>query len=182
MKIKKSYLIMYIVVLVSVIIMFIATSCSYYAKIKETKTDVNVNVKNFDLLLMFENGNQINGYNLKPGWSNSIEFSIQNFSTETIGKYKIVLESITPLSNMVDEDFVYEVVGESDSKDTINKLLSRSSTPVPVVTKDIGSGVITPNTTHKYKISFKIKNNAESKKYSDKNVFSTKIKIVNDDN
>jgi hypothetical protein len=83
---------------------------------------------------------------------------------------------------MSDEDFVYEIESECASKDISNKLVSVSSTPVPVVTKDLGSGVITPNTTHTYTITYKIKDNADGKKYPNGNIFSSRIKIINDDN
>lgn len=182
MKIKKAHIFIYFLVLISVIAMLVATSYAYYVKVKKSEEKVNVEVKNFDMLLTFENGSQINGHSLIPGWTDSVEFTVANYSKDTIGKYKIVLEVITPLSNMVDEDFVYEIVGESDSKDTTNKVVNKGSTPVPVATKDLGSGVITPNTTHTYKIVYKIKDTADSRKYGKESLFASKIKIVNDDN
>lgn len=182
MKIKKAHIFIYFLVLIAVIAMLITTSYAYYVRVKKSEEKVNVEVKNFDMLLTFEKGSQSNGYSMLPGWNDSIEFTIENYSKDTIGKYKIVMEIITPLSNMIDEDFVYEIVGESDNKDNTNKVVNKSSTPVPVSTKDIGSGVITPNTKHTYKVTYNIKNNADRKKYSKESIFASKIKIVNADN
>ena len=88
---------------------------------------------------------------------------------------------ITPLSNISDENFVYTVEGESESKDTSNKLINITETPVPVVTKDLSNAYITPNNTHSYKITFKLKSDADAKKYTN-NLFSVKVKIANDNN
>lgn len=173
-----AYLVISLIVFIAVFAMFVATFYSYY--IKNIKEDENktVVVKNFDMLLIFENGSQVHGYNLKPGWNKIVDFSIQNFSEDTVGKYKIVLEIITPLFNMTDEDFVYELSGYSDNKDVSNRLVNQLSTPLPVITKEIGSAIITPNTTHTYQLKLKINDFADSSKYIDGNIFSAKVKII----
>ena len=176
-KSKKFGTTLYVIVLVAVFVMFLATAYAYYSKvIKNNGKDVVV--KNFDMLLVFDKGDQINATNLKNGWEESREFTIENFSKDTIGKYKIVLEVITPLSNMIDDKFVYTLEGESNSKDTSNKVINLTETPVPVVTKELTTGMITPENTHKYKITFKLNNSSIN--YSKDSIFAIRIKIAND--
>ena len=69
-----------------------------------------------------------------------------------------------------------------NNKDASNKVVNVSSLPVPIATRDLGSGVITPNTTHKYTITYKVKDNANINKYHNGNIFSSSIKIINDEN
>ena len=178
---KKTGTLLYLIVLLSVFAMFIGTSYAYHIKKLKEKDNTNVTVKNLDMLLMFNKGNQVNGKNIKPGWEESLEFSLENFSEDTIGKYKIVLEIITPLSNISDENFVYTLEGVSESKDTSNKVINVNETPIPVATKDLTNAVITPQNTHSYKITFKLKKDADAKKYVN-SLFSVMIKIANDNN
>ena len=178
---KKLNITLYLVVFLAVIAMFVGTYYAYHIKTIKEKDKTSVTVKNLDMLLMFNNGNQVNGKNIKPGWEESIEFSLENFSEDTIGKYKIVIEIITPLSNISDEDFVYTVEGSSESKDDTNRVISLTETPIPVVTKDLTNGIITPKNIHSYKITFKLKKNANAKKYAN-SLFSAKIRIANDNN
>jgi hypothetical protein len=177
-KSKKFNIILYIIVLLAMAIMFASFYFLYQKKVVEPSTKETV-VNKFQMLLMFNKDDQINGHNIKPGWEDSREFSIENFSSDTIGKYNIILEIITPLSNMIDENFVYTLVGESESSDTSNKVINVSETPVPVVTRDLGTAVITPKNKENYKITFSLKKG--TKKYPSENIFSVKIKIVNAD-
>ena len=113
---SKFNTILYIIVLVVVFIMFVATSYLYYNKVIKSKEKENTNVivKYLNMMVTFDNNSQINGYNIKPGWEESLDFSITNYSKDTIGKYKIIIEVITPFSNMIDENFIYSVEGESE--------------------------------------------------------------------
>ena len=174
---KKIGTTLYVIVLIAVFVMFATTAYAYYSKVLKNK-DNDVVVKNFNMLLLFDKGNQINATNLKNGWQESREFTIENYSKDTIGKYKIVLEIITPLSNMIDEKFIYTLEGVSESKDTSNKVINVSETPVPVVTKELTTGMITPENTHKYKITFKLNNSNIN--YSKDSIFAVRIKIAND--
>ena len=180
-KSKKFHIMLYLVVLVAVFAMFIATSYAYYKKIIKEKDESNLNIKYVNMLTTFYSPDQINGYNIKPGWEKEVEFTIENSSEDTIGNYKISFEIITPLSNMSDEDFVYTITGSSESKDNSNVVINKIDTPIPVLNRDIGLGSITPNNTHTYKITLKLKDNADIKKYSSKNyLFAGKIKVKND--
>lgn len=168
---KKLNTILYILVFVFVFVMFIATSYAYYKKV--IKKDENKEVANFSMLVNFDKTSQINASNLKNGFEEVREFTIENYSEDTIGKYNISLEIITPLSNMIDDDFVYTLESVSDSKDTSNKTISIDETPVPVLTKDLGTGTITPKNTHTYKLTIKLNNN----KYVNDSLFNSNIKI-----
>ena len=170
--------ILYVFVLIAIIAMFTSFYFLYEKKVVEPSNKETI-INKFEMLLMFNKDNQINGHNIKQNWVDSREFSIENFSSDTIGKYKIILEIITPLSNMIDENFVYTVEGLSESNDTSNKVINVSETPIPVVTKDLGTASITPKNTHNYKIVFKLKKGA--KKYPSENLFSVRIKVINDD-
>ena len=66
--------------------------------------------------------------------------------------------------------------GTSISKDTSNKVVNVNETPVPVLTKTIGTASITPKNTHTYKLKINLKNN----NYSKNSLFNTKIKITID--
>ncbi len=179
-KVSKFNIVLYLIVLVCVFSMFLATSYAYYKKVIDNKDNKDVNVKYVNIFTTFLNGDQINGYNIKPGWEESKEFIVENFSDDAIGKYKIYFEIITPLSNMSDEDFVYNIEGISESKDTSNEVINKNETPIPVLSKDIGSATITPNNSHSYKVTMKIKDTADATKYTSGNLFAVKIKIVND--
>lgn len=173
---KKFNTILYIGVLVAILLMFSSSIYLYYVKVMKPK-ETNIVIKNYEMLLMFNGEAEINAHNIKPGWTETKEFSIENFSEDTIGRYKIVLEVITPLSNMIDDSFVYTLEGETTSKDTTNKVVNVSETPVPVITKELGTAVITPKSTQNYKLTFNIKNN--NKKYGN-NIFAVKVKVVSD--
>lgn len=181
MKSKKFSIILYIVVLLSIFAMFAGMFYMYYKNVIK-KDDTNVIVKNLNMLVSFDNNSQINIHGIKPGHEESLSFSIENYSEDTIGNYKIIAEIITPLSNMSDENFVYYIEGETDNKDTSNRVVNVSNTPVPVITKELGSGTITPNNKHNYKLTIKLNNNADAKKYSKDSLFSLRIKISVGDN
>lgn len=168
---KKVNTILYIVVFVFVFVMFIATSYAYYNKVIK-KDDVK-EVSNFNMLVNFDQTNEINANNLKNGYEEVREFTIENFSDDTIGKYDITFDIVTPLANVVDNDFVYTLEATSVSKDTSNKTINITETPVPVLTKSLGVGVITPKNTHTYKLTIKLKNN----NYRIDSLFSANIKI-----
>ena len=171
---KKISTILYIVVFIFVFIMFGVTAYAYYTKTK--KEDIKKGEKHFDMLVSFDNTNEIEARNLRNGYEVVKEFSVKNYSKDTIGKYKLVFEVITPLSNMVDEEFTYTLEGVSESKDTTNRVLNITETPVPVLTRSLGTASITPNNTHSYKLTIKLKNN----KYVTDSLLSVKINVVND--
>lgn len=175
MKNKKLNIILYIIVFIFVFIMFLATTYAYYKRvIKKDESPKEVNT--FNMLVMFDTGNVIDIKNPKKGSIVTKNFTIDNFSEDTIGKYNIEFEIISPLSNMVDEDFTYSLEGISNSKDNSNKVLNVSDALVPVLSKEIGNGVITPKNTHSYKLTVMLNNN----KYVKKSLFNAVVKITID--
>ena len=172
MKNKKINTIIYIVAFVFVFIMFIATSYAYYNKVIK-KDGETKETNSFNMLVMFNTSNIIDVKNPKKGYNTIKEFTVENFSKDTIGKYSIDFEVVTPLSNMVDENFIYTLEGASDSKDNTNKVINIPSTPVPVLSKTIGSGVITPKNIHSYKLNVSLNSN----NYIKNSMFNALIKI-----
>ena len=102
---KKINTILYIIVFVFVFIMFITTSVAYYRKVIKKNNNV-IETNNFSMLVSFDNTDKINANNLNNGYEIKKTFTIKNYSEDTIGKYSITFDIVTPLSNMVDEDFV----------------------------------------------------------------------------
>ncbi len=172
---KKVNTILYIVVFVFVFIMFAVIAFAYYKKVIKKDNNI-IETNNFNMMATFDNTNIISGTNLKNGFVFEKEFTVENLSEDTIGKYSITLEIVTPLSNMVDEDFVYTLEGESESKDTTNKVVSATSTPMPVLTKNIGTATITPKNAHNYKLTVKLNNN----KYAKDSLFTANVKVSAD--
>lgn len=173
-KAKKLNVLLYSVVLFFVIVMLVLMAISYFKRVDDNKLGEQ-KVNNLNMLISFDKNNQINVHGLHNGYNESREFTIENYSKDTIGNYQIVFEVITPLSNMIDENFVYDLIGETDSKDKSNNLINVANVPVPVITKSLTGGVITPNTTHKYKVTFRMNNSKI--KYPNDNLFSLKIYV-----
>ena len=178
---NKFNIILYLVVLVCVFCMFLATSYAYKNKIEKANNQ-HIIYNNVLMSIDYFGKNQINATNIKPGWEDSISFSINNHSKDTIGKYGLVFDIITPLSNMIDEDFVYVLEGENEKKDSTNKLIITNETVVPILTKELEGGVITPNNTHTYKLKVRINKKANPKNYLKSNLFSAKVRLVSMDN
>lgn len=176
-KLNKINLIIYIVVLFFVFVMLIVMAHAFFTRSSKSTNDNKV-INSVNMLTSFDENNQINIHGINNGYIETREFSIDNYSSDTIGNYKIILEVITPLSNMVDENFVYSIEGETDSKDKSNSLINVNNVPVPVVTKELTGGSITPNTTHKYKVTLKMNNS--NIKYPGDSLFSLKIKVKSD--
>ena len=95
-----------------------------------------------------------------------------------IGDYKLVFEIITPLDKMIRDNFVYSLESSSKSNDNTNKLVSKSTTIVPVSNQELGVGKITPNNIHSYKLKLKINKNDLDKNYLKDRIFVAKINVV----
>jgi hypothetical protein len=177
-KVNKFTIILYIFTLIFIVLMLVGLAYSYNKRLhKGDKRNVTENKVTY--LVEFEKGSQINLNNLVVGYEESYEFSISNDSKDTIGNYILTFEIITPISNNVDENVVYTLEGMSDSKDSTDKVIDKSETPIPVNNKDIGQGVIVPGGEHKYKLTIKVKNNGQDRNYLNGKVLSAKIKVTN---
>ena len=174
---KKVTIFLYIFVLLAVIAMFCGTAYAYYQKVVK-KDEANVTVKTVNLLAEYDNGSKINLENLKYDEEYTHSFAIRNDSEDEIGKYKLQFEIITPLTKAIDENFIYNLECLTEASDNTNKLVNITDGVVPVANKEIGEGVITPNTSHLCKATFKVKNNNQDKEYLKDKIFVAKIKVL----
>ena len=174
---KKLTVVLYVFILLAVIAMFCGTAYAYYKKVM-VKDEANVTIKTINLLVEYDKGSKINLENLKYDQDYTSSFTIRNDSVDEIGKYKIQLEIITPLTKSIDENFIYTLECNTEASDTTNKLVNLNETIVPVANKEIGQGVITPNTTHECKINFKIKSNDQNKDFLKDKIFISRVKIL----
>ena len=87
--------------------MFSGTFYLYYLKEIKTNSEPKVIYNSVNLLVNYSYQNTIDLKSLTPGFSESYDFSIENSSSDITANYKIMFEVITPLSNMIDENFVY---------------------------------------------------------------------------
>lgn len=179
MKSNKFSTILYLVVLIFVFIMSSGAFYAYYKKANKNIEDNKIIMKKLNLLLKYENGNKITADSIRPGWEKSFTFSVENFSADTIGNYKIIFEIITPLTNIIENNFIYTLNGESNSNDVTNKVITKNETPIPIVTKEIDSGVITPGNIQTYTLNMKLKDNHQNQNYLKGKVFVAQIKVIN---
>ncbi len=175
MKKNKSYLIIYCLIYLSVLTMTIGLGISYYNNHIKDHSDI-ISYKKLNLLVKYDKTDNISLTNLRYNYNDTYTFSIENFSEDTIGKYKLVFEVITPSSNIINENFVYTLNSESLSNDKTNEIINRNETPIPIVSKDLGTGIITPGNTHKYTLNLKLKNSKTN--YLVEKVFVAKISVV----
>ena len=171
---KKFHIVLYIIILIVVLAMFCGTAYAYYKKVV-VKDEANVTIKTINLLVEYDNGSKINLSDFKYDEEYNHSFVIKNDSEDEIGKYKLQFEIITPFNKSIDENFVYSLECTTESADNINKLVNLEETVVPVSNKEIGEGVITPNSTHNCNAKFKVKDNNQDLK--DK-IFVAKIKVL----
>ena len=78
---------------------------------------------------------------------------------------------------MIDENFVYTLSSKSNSNDKTNVIVNKNETPIPIVTKELGSAIITPGNSHEYTLNIKLKNIKTN--YLIGKVFVAGIKIEN---
>ena len=174
---KKFSIILYIVILLVVIAMFCGTAYAYYKKVI-VKDEANVTIKTINLLVEYDSGSKIDIKDFEYGKEYTHSFSIRNDSEDEIGKYKLQYEIITPFDKAIDDNFIYNLECTTENTDNDNKLISVVDSAVPVFNKEIGSGVITPNSTHVCNFKFKVKNNNQDKDYLKNKVFIAKIKVL----
>ena len=155
--------------------MLISTSYAYYVKSIKNNDNTKVVVKTANMLLRYYEGNQINAMNIKPNWEETLDFSIENYSGDTVGRYKIYLDIISPLTENIDENFVYSLEATSNKNSSTNKLVSISETSVPVSKTTLGIGTIPVGNIHNYKFKLKLKDNGQDQSYLMSRVFMAKI-------
>lgn len=176
MKKSKLTVILYIVIMLFVLIMSVLLTKSYYDK---TNKKDEIILKYINLLTTYENGNKINLTSINKGLEQQYKFSVSNSSIDSIGNYKVTLKVITPLSNTIDNNFVYTLESNTTSDDKANVLITKEETPVPISTKDIGSATITPDATHNYTLTIKYNDTKEKVNLKGK-IFVCEINIVSE--
>ena len=150
---------------------------------ERTENSVNetrVVIKTANMLMRYKESSEINVADVEPGFEKSMDFSIENYSTDTVGKYKIKLEVMTPLIDKEDENFVYELTGTANNNPSNNTLVNVSEKPVPVTTTVLGKAVITPETLHDYKLTIKLKENGKNQNHLSGKIFIAKIVVEKD--
>ncbi len=173
-KTRKFNIVIYLLTFIALFTMLIGTTYAYYVKKIKNGDETRVIIKSSNMLLRFYDGNQINAVDVMPGWESTYNFSIENYSPDTEGKYKIKLEIINPLTNTVENNFVYELTGTSTKKNN-DKLVTKSETAIPVSTTDIGIGTISIGSLHEYKLKLKLKENNQDQNYLTGKTFVAKI-------
>lgn len=178
--VNKCNTIIYLLVLIVLFAMLIGTSYAYYVKKIKNGDETRVVIKTANMLMRYAEKNEINAVNIEPGYETSLDFSIENYSTDTVGKYKMKLEIESPLIDKVDDNFVYSITGKSNKNSSNNTLIEVNETPVPVETSLIGKGIITPQTMHEYKLTIKLKENNQNQNYLSGKTFIAKIVVEKD--
>lgn len=177
---SKSNTIIYILVLIVMLAMLIGTSYAYYVKKIKNGDETRVVIKTANMLMRYKETGEINVADIEPGFEKSMSFSIENYSTDTLGKYKIKLEVVTPLIDKEDENFVYELTGTANNNPSNNTLVKVSEKSVPVTTTVLGHAIITPETLHDYKLTIRLKENGKDQNYLSGKIFIAKIIVEKD--
>lgn len=175
-KFKKFNMAIYLLTLIALFTMLIGTSYAYYVKKIKNGDQTRVIIKSSNMLLRFYDGNQINASHIMPGWEDTYRFSVENYSPDTVGKYKIKLEIISPLTDNIEENFVYELKG-TPTKNNSDKLVTKSETAIPVKTTDLGVGTISVGSLHEYELKLKLKENNQNQTYLAGKTFVGKVTV-----
>lgn len=175
-KVRKFNIVIYLLVLVALFTMLIGTSYAYYIKTIKNGDETKVVIKSSNMLLRFYDGNQINAYNIEPNWESTYKFSIENYSPDTAGKYKIIFDIESPLTEVKDESFVFELTGKSsNNKDKIVKI---DEQPIPVSSTELGIGDISVGSLHDYELKLRLKDNGKNQNYLNGKIFIGKITVL----
>ena len=176
-KSKKFNIVIYLLVLVALFTMLFGTSYSYYIETIKNGDETKVVIKSSNMLLRFYDGNQINAFDIEPNWESTYNFSIENYSPDTAGKYKIIFDIEKSLIDSVEDSFVFELTGQS-SKNNNDKLVIKSEQPIPISSTELGVGNISVGSLHDYKLKLKLKDNGKNQNYLNGKVFIAKITVV----
>jgi hypothetical protein len=173
-KTNKFNLIIYLLVFITLFTMLIGSSYLYFTNKIKNEAKTKVTIKNADILVKYKDGDKINATGIKPGWSSSFSFSLENYSSDITGKYKIIIDIISPLTNEIEDNFVYTLSGASTSTDTP---VNVSETVMPIETTTVGECSISPSTLHTYTFTLKLKNNNQNTNYFKGKIFVAKITV-----
>ncbi len=176
-KARKFNIIIYLLVLVALFTMLIDTSYAYYIKTIKNGDETKVVIKSSNMLLRFYDGNQINAYNIEPNWESTYNFSIENYSPDTAGKYKIIFDVEKSLTDSIEDSFVFELKGKS-SKNNNDNLVIKNEQAVPLTSTELGVGDISVGSLHDYELKLKLKDNGKDQNYLNGKMFIAKITVL----
>lgn len=174
---KNKLIILNLSILIMFIIMLVGTSYAYFTHAIKGGDNTRVIIKTANMLLRYDEGDELVGTDVIPGWEGHMDFSIENYSVDTSSKYKITLEVFSHLSDSTINEFVYTLDSINPSYNSDNVLVLKEETQVPVETTEIGIGKITPNTIHNYRLTLKLKDNGLNQNYLMGKQFVAKVKV-----
>lgn len=177
-KIYNKFSLLSIMILIVMIVMVAGLSYAYVIKKIEGGDNTRVIIKTANILLKYDEGDALNAYNISPGWSGSLDFSIENYSTDVNAKYKIILDVMSPLIDEEDDSFVYTLVSKSNKENnSVNFPVSISESSVPVSTSELGIASISAETLHEYTLNVKLKENNQNQNHLMGKTFIAKIVV-----
>ena len=142
--------------------------------------EVTTLIKSANIMLVYEQSNEINEINIFPGWEKALLFSIENQTTEdSIAKYEITLEVFEALTDTPVNDFVYELTSSSNvTGGKTDVLVSKTQTNIPVTDTSLGVATISAGVKHSYELKLKfIETGGDQNEYAGK-TFKAKVKVV----
>lgn len=183
-----------IIIAVIPVLSFIAvavgtTYAAYIANVVGNEENGETVLKSAQVFAMFETTDSINGEDILPGWSDTLNFSIVNTSTEDdlYANYTLAWEIEENYIN--DANFVYtlECTSVKDGKE-INEseknTLVKVSSPrkVPTVSTNIGTGMINTGVTHNCELKLMLTESGVSQDFLQGKSFKGKIVAKGDPN
>ncbi len=175
-KSRKFNIVIYLLTLIALFVMVIGTSYAYYVKKIKNGDTTRVIIKSQNMLIRFFDGSEINAEHVTPGWEDTYKFSIENYSPDTVGKYRMKLEIINPLTNTIEENFTYQLSGKP-TKNNGDKLVSVSEKAVPVSSTELGTGEISIGSLHEYELKLQLKENNQDQNYLMGKTFVAKVVV-----
>lgn len=172
----KFNLMMYTFIFFSLVVMLIGTTYSYYTNKSENKENEKLVIKTANMLLRYTDGAELNVSNVLPGFSDNYIFSIENYSNDVDGKYRIILDIIEPLLDSTDENFVFSLSGQSNRYDD-NGYVTYKEDEIPIESIELGIALIPSKTLHTYKLNLKLKDNNMNQNYLSGKSFKAKIRV-----
>ena len=165
----KYYIYAIVPILSFISVAFLATYSFYLATVVGNDESENMILKTAQVTAMFESHDSINATSIKPGFSDSLEFSIFNTTPEKniYGNYTLSWEII--INDIDDNSFTYTLEGKAYKngevleEDDKNKLVSiKTPTRIPTASSSIGDGIINSFVEHRYKLSVQFKETGDN--------------------
>lgn len=172
-KVKRHTLIIYIIALLTLFIAIIGATFAYFAaRIIGNEEASSVLIRSSSLTIEYLTQNEINVANISPGFKKDLDFTVSNNSTGTAG-YKLYW--VVGKNEFINDDLVYSVSGTTTGTD--DTLVSVNNKPIPKVSGEIGTGVITANSTQTYKLNVEFLNRNANQNDNQNKAFAGKIEV-----